>query len=412
MFISKNDKVKDMGAKHKVQWSVKECLLKLLPLVITISFAMDVFVPSIPVMVDYFHSTDTVLQASLYLFMFMVGFTQLLLGFAPHRYSRRVLALGAAVLFFLGSVICSFATHVPMLLIGRVVQAIGATGTYTIAFIFVRDHYDTQRCAIIFSLLLGYNSVVASLAPVIGGILLDLTGAWQSGFYFLMLLGLFVIYRVDKSIPEYEVHAFSEDKGSSVKNLLAILANPYFTLYAMIGASALLGLYLFCALSPAILITQLQNTPFQYGLWFALNALTVFVANALAARLTLRHPLQYIVNKGLILMITGCCLMYYFTNHYFTSLSFMGSMLVITFGIGFAMGSSEAIALEDYEDNSIRATSLFCFIQFFVSGLVGFLISFVALSPVALFMPVLVATLISFLMFSFKHMFKALRKSG
>lgn len=51
-------------------------------------------------------------------------------------------------------------------------------------FIIVRDNFSTQACARLFSILSGINSMVASSAPVIGGLLLDLTRDWHSGFIF------------------------------------------------------------------------------------------------------------------------------------------------------------------------------------------------------------------------------------
>jgi len=376
-----------------LNWSAHQAVWRLFPLVISISFAMDVYVPALPLMGEYFHATRESMQASLYLFMLTVAVSQLLIGPLADRFGRRTVALATAVLFLLGSILCALADSLLTLLVGRVIQAMGACGTYLISFIVVRDNFSTRECGRLFSLLGGVNSIVASLAPIIGGILLDLTHNWRSGFDFLCLLGFCILVAVQCNIPNY-AHTPKKELGNQQQRWRNIINNAYFKCYTLIACSGLLGLYLFCALSPEILINKLQVSGTQYGLWFGLNAATVFIGNLIAARLTNTLTLEKIVQIGLSITLFACSLMLCLNLVDTSELTFMMPMLMITLGIGMSMGCSIALALRDFETNAGKATALISASQFGFSALVGGLIVQFDISPLSLAIPVLLVSLV------------------
>ena len=350
---------------------------------------MDVFVPAIPIMSGFFKTDATVMQASLYVFMLTVGLGQLFVGPLSDKYGRRRITIGAALLFLIGSVISALAQSISTLILARVIQAAGACGTYLLCFIIVRDNFSTTVCARLFSMLCGINAMVASSAPVIGGILLDTTHNWRSTFYFLMLLGLFMSVIAFRTIPNYDYPKQESLLGNIVKTNKLILSNFEFRQYTLIASVCLLGLYLFCALSPGILITQLHLSGTKYGLWFGLNALTVFAANMIASRLTYSFPLTKIVHWGLCWILFSSLLMITLNLNQISIFRFMLPMLCITFGIGISMGTAAALALKDFKEQAGTATALLGACQFFMSGVLGFLTAQWIPAPWLLALPML-----------------------
>ena len=136
-------------------------------------------------------------------------------------------------------------------------------------------------------------------------------------------------------------------------------------------------------------MTQLHLSATQYGLWFGLNAMTVFFTNLIAARLTYSFPLEKTVCFGLILMIASCFLMIVLNFHQFSTVRFMMPMLSLTFGIGLSMGAATALALKDYKQQAGIATALLGACQFGLSGLVGILITQWTPDPLILAIPML-----------------------
>lgn len=364
--------LQDLFKLNPINWSEKQAIRYLFPLIISISFAMDVFVPAIPVMTGFFKTDEKMIQASLYVFMLTVALGQLLVGPLADKYGRRRIAVSAALLFLLGSMMSALAQSIATLIFARMIQAAGACGTYLLCFIIVRDNFSTTVCARLFSVLCGTNAMVASSAPIIGGLLMDISHDWHSTFYFLMLLGLIMSLIAFRTIPDYN---YPKQKSSLLSILEAnkiILSNFEFRQYTLVGCVCLLGLYLFCALSPGILITQLHLSGINYGLWFGLNAMTVFVANMIAARLTYIYPLTKIIHCGLLGIVFSSLLMIALNLHQTNVLRFMLPMLCITFGIGLSMGSAAALALKDFKQQAGAATALLGSCQYFLAGIIGF----------------------------------------
>ena len=347
---------------------------------------MDVFVPAIPTMSLYFKTNGSVIQASLYVFMLTVALGQLFIGSMADRFGRRRITLYAGFLFFAGSLLAALSQSISTLIIARMIQAAGACGTYLLCFIIIRDNFLTTTCARLFSILCGTNAMIASSAPVIGGILLDLTQDWRSGFYFLTILCLIMSFIAFRNIPDYE---YPKQELSYLSVFKMILFNNDFRQYTLIASVSLLGLYLFCALSPGILIDQLHLSPTQYGLWFGLNAMTVFFINILTARLTYLYALEKITRFGLFWIIFSCILMIFLNFYQISVVRFMLSMLCLTIGIGLSMGTATALALKDFKQQAGTATALLGACQFGLSGFIGILTAQWTPKPLSLALPVL-----------------------
>lgn len=390
---------------NPICWTEKQSLFRLFPLIISISFAMDVFVPAIPEMSHFFKTESTTMQASLYIFMLTVALGQLLVGPMADRFGRRLIALSTAFLFFVGSLLAARAPSVPVFIVARIIQASGACGTYLLCFIIVRDNFSTNACARLFSILSGTNSMVASAAPIIGGFLLDFTQDWHSGFYFLTLLGFLMTLVAFRYIPNYNYSKPAPSQLRLPSVMKQMMDNPDFRLYTLIASTSLLGLYLFCALSPGILMTQLHLNGTEYGFWFGLNAMTVFIANMIAARLTYSYPLEKIVLWGLILMILSCFFMIALNLHQCSILSFMLPMLCLTMGIGISMGTATALAIKDFERQAGVATALLGACQFGLAGIFGIVVAQWTPGALSLAIPVLCFSILGFVRvtkFSFK----------
>ena len=374
---------------NPLRWTERQCLLYLFPLIISISFAMDVFVPAIPMMSRFFKTSDSLMQASLYIFMITVALGQIALGPLADHYGRRRIVLCSAFLFLIGSLIAALSSSIHLFIIGRIVQAAGSCGTYLICFIIVRDSFSTPACARLFSLLSGINSMVASFAPIIGGLLIDRTQDWRTCFYFLMLLGLVMNFIAFYRIPNYAYPKQEFSRLNILKTNQLILRNINFRNYALVACVSLLALYLFCALSPGILITHLHLNPTHYGLLFGLNAMTVFIGNLLSARLTYFYPLEKIIRCGLLFIIVSCLLMIYLNYYEVSLIHFMLPMLCMTVGVSLNMGAATALALKDFKLQAGTATALLGACQFGLAGIIGILTSQCKSTPLILAFPVL-----------------------
>src|SRR5438034_9608541 len=85
-------------------------------------------------------------ELGLTLSSFFVAFAlgQLLVGPFSDRFGRKWLVLGGLVVFAAGSVLCAFADTLPFLVLGRVIQALGACAASVLSRAIARDLFEGE----------------------------------------------------------------------------------------------------------------------------------------------------------------------------------------------------------------------------------------------------------------------------
>src|SRR5687768_1569045 len=89
-------------------------------------FAIHLFFPLIPVIKQEFGLADWQAQLTFSIGVFGLATSTLFYGPYADRNGRRPVLLAGLALFTLGSVVAGFATSFPVMLLGRVIQAVGA----------------------------------------------------------------------------------------------------------------------------------------------------------------------------------------------------------------------------------------------------------------------------------------------
>lgn len=106
------------------------------------------------------------------------------------RFGRKRLFLGGLLLFLLGSTLCGFATTLGWLLMGRVVQGVGAAAlsTSSLAVLVVAFPEPRARAQAI-GLWSGIAGVALAAGPLLGGLLTQV-GNWPAIFFVNLPMGL------------------------------------------------------------------------------------------------------------------------------------------------------------------------------------------------------------------------------
>lgn len=118
-------------------------------------------------------------------------------------YGRKKIFQLGMLIFSTGSLFCSLSTTLEMLIISRIIQALGAAGIMSNGLAIVITFIDPR----VRGRAIGINSLVVaaslSVGPVLGGILTQYAG-WPSIFIINIPIGLFGIIITKYKIPETE----------------------------------------------------------------------------------------------------------------------------------------------------------------------------------------------------------------
>ncbi len=122
---------------------------------------------------------------------FFVAFalSQLIVGPLSDRYGRRKVVLAGLVVFAIGSAACFMAASLPQMVVGRVVQALGASAASVLARAIARDLFTGADLGRVLSFVMVAMAAAPGFSPLLGGVLEQSFG-WRSAFVFVGAFGL------------------------------------------------------------------------------------------------------------------------------------------------------------------------------------------------------------------------------
>jgi MFS transporter, DHA1 family, multidrug resistance protein len=305
--------------------------------------AINIFLPSIPKLIDYFKTDYATAQLGLSLFLAAMSVLQLIIGPMSDKYGRRPIMIGGIAAFLLGTLICLAATGIHMFLFGRLVQAFAVAGI-VLSRAIIRDLVSREKAASAIGYVTMGMAVAPMIGPAIGGLLDELYG-WQSSFILLGVLGLIALGFVVTNIPETNA-----SRGASLKAQLAnyrlLLTTPAFWLYALTGATSAGVFFGFLGGAPALASGPLGLSPSSYGLWFAITAFGYVVGNFISGRFSESQGIRRMIIMGTLIALSGCAMPFLlFPTLGVNSLALFGPMLLVGIGNGMALPNATAAAV-------------------------------------------------------------------
>jgi len=302
----------------------------------------DLYLPSLPSLSRYFAVTPAAIQTTLTLFVLGFGVTQLLAGPLSDRYGRRPVALGGYAVYCAASLLCACASSLTVLLVGRLLQAIGCCGVVVAARALVRDSYEPAAGA----QLLARSSSLLALAPLIGPVLggyCQVWLGWRAAFWLLGALSVWFALFARAHWQESNLNPDAEALRPA--RLLAayreVASHPEFRAYVLPAALTYSAIFIFIAGSSFAFIDVLGVTPEHYGLCFA-GGVSGYLGGTLCCRRWLRRrTLQDLLAAGTTLTAIGGCGLWLAVRYDFAS---VGVLLTAQFLVMFAHGINQPCA--------------------------------------------------------------------
>jgi DHA1 family bicyclomycin/chloramphenicol resistance-like MFS transporter len=307
------------------------------------ALGMNIHLPSLPSMTEYFQTDYRLMQLSVALYLAGNAVVQILVGPISDQMGRRPVIMGSIVLFLLATLGCIYAPTAEIFLMFRIAQT-AVAATMVLSRAAVRDMFDTDQAASMIGYVTMGMAVVPMLGPAIGGFLDQWLG-WQANFWLLFLVAAatLAITFVD----------FGETAGRSGKTLLAqfreypeLLRSPRFWGYSL--ASGLASGAFFAYLGGAPFVgTQIYGlSAAALGVWFAAPAVGYFVGNFISGRFSTRIGVNRMVLWGCLINGGGVLLSLMIALAGADSVySFFGLMCFVGLGNGMSIPNATAGAI-------------------------------------------------------------------
>jgi MFS transporter, DHA1 family, multidrug resistance protein len=242
--------------------------------------SIDMYLPGFPAIEREFgvRGVETTMAA----YLVGIAVSQLFYGPISDRFGRKPPLYFGFVLYALGAAGCALATSMPVLMLMRVVQALGGSAGFVIGRAIVRDRCEPHEAARAFSLLMMIVALGPVLAPVAGGFVVTHFG-WRGTFVFQAVLGVVLLAAVHFALRE------SRPESAVTPLNLASVLRTYFRLskdraligYSLVGGFGMGALFSYVTGAPTVLTERYDLSPQEFGALIGLNGFAFMTASRL-----------------------------------------------------------------------------------------------------------------------------------
>ena len=155
-------------------------------------FVMDMYIPVLPAMEDWFGCSTSLVQLGLTTGLIGLAAGQLIFGPLSDRYGRRKPLICAMLLFIISTAGCIFSADVHQFIVMRLFQGLAGSGGVVLSRSIAADKYQGKQLTKMMSMVAAVNGIATVAAPIVGGFI-ALLGGWRAIFWSLIILALILL---------------------------------------------------------------------------------------------------------------------------------------------------------------------------------------------------------------------------
>ena len=283
------------------------------------------------------------------------------------------------ILFLSGTLICALAGDLATMLVGRAIQAIGASSSLVAGRAMATDTAPVGRAAAPLAILTSVTLISPAAAPALGGAVTGI-GGWRALFWILAGLTLIAAALAVRMLPETR-------PGDRAPVHLRRIATTYWQVLRQRGylplalSNALIsgGFFTFLAASPFVLDAA-GATPAQAGLFYSAVA-SAIIGGTLCVPIVLRRWPRALKPAGSVALGSGALAILIVAASGAGLVGLFVAMSLMAFGAGLTGPAMLAEAIEQQRERASAATGLFGTMQMGGAALISTLV--VRLAPSA-----------------------------
>ncbi|PVA11914.1 Bcr/CflA family drug resistance efflux transporter [Pelagivirga sediminicola] len=320
------------------------------------ALAMNIFLPSLPGMAEYFDAPYRLMQLSVALYLAVNAVLQILIGPISDKVGRRPVILWGLAAFLLATIGCALSQSVGMFLLFRMMQA-AIVSAMVLSRAIVRDMVPENQAASMIGYVTMGMAVVPMIGPVFGGIL-DQAFGWQANFWALLVVGALIFW-----IGWADLGETAGKSGLTLtqqfREYPVLCRSLRFWGYAMAAALSSGAFFAYLGGAPYIGDHVFGLEPTQVGFYFGAPAVGYFAGNFISGRFSVRIGVNRMVYWGSLIVTAGIALnLGLFYAGLGSAASFFGLMILMGLGNGMTIPNATAGALSVRPDLAGTASGL------------------------------------------------------
>jgi len=346
-----------------VGFTVLACLLSMFPPV-----TGDIYLPALPQLTADLGGTTAQGQHTLAGYFLGLGLGQLLYGPVADRLGRRPVMLFGSILYVVATIGCFLVSNIEQMIVMRFMQAVAACSGVVISAAIVRDRFDRQESARIYSMLLMARSLGPMFAPILGGILVAFFG-WRGVFGALAVFGVTILLAVIFGLPETRTDAVAAQarSESALGAYAAALGNGTILGYIVTNGFNFAIMFAWISVAPFLLINEYGVPALWFGWIFGTLGMALLISAQLNRRLLRAHDGDAVMLWGAgLTAVAACALLLTVTQGIGGLLGVLVPLFFAIFSLGLVSTNAMAgaLAVDPTRSGSVSAlvgTGQFCF---------------------------------------------------
>ena len=338
--------------------------------------SLTLYLPALPQMARDLHTTDAMAQLTMTACMVGLALGQLLIGPVSDRYGRRRPLLVGVGAYALSSSLCALAPDIGLLLGLRLVQGVGGGACIVIARAIVRDRFETDEVARVFSMLLLVTGIAPVTAPLLGGQLVRIT-SWPGLFVALGGIGALILVAAAWGLQESLPPGTRGTGGMRATGgrFVTVLRDARFVGFTMVLALGTTALFAYVSMSPFVLQGDYGLSAQTFSYVFAGCSVGMMAAGQLGAWLIRRRGASWMLRTGLVVAVTLDCALVVAVAVGAERSVVLPLLMAAVAALPLILPSASALGLAAHRAQAGTATGVMGLAQFGVSGAVAPLVA-------------------------------------
>ncbi len=341
--------------------------------------AIDMYLPSLPVIAQEFGVDDGRVQLTLssYVLGFAIG--QMFYGPMADSLGRKPVIMGGTLIFALAGVACALAQSIEQLTYMRFLHGLSAASASVVINALMRDMFNKDEFSRMVSFVTLVMTIAPLVAPMLGGLLM-LWFSWHAIFWVMAaaaLLGTILVgFNIKETLPKERRQPFH--LRNTLRNFASLFRHKRVLSYMLTSAFSFAGMFSFLSAGPFVYIKLNGVAPEHFGYYFALNIVFLFGMTLVNSRNVRRYGAVNMLRFGLIIQF---CTVLFLLFSSILGLGFWSLVLGVAASMGcISMISSNAMAvvLDDFPHMAGTVSSLAGTLRFGVGAAVGALLALVS----------------------------------
>lgn len=319
----------------------------------------DLYLPAMPSMQQFFHTTVAHIELSVAIYMIGFGIAPLLFGPMSDRFGRKKVVISGVTIAVIGTIIAIMSNNIHMFLVARAIQGCGAGATLSMFRVILRDVVHGKQMAVLASYATMTFNVSPLLGMVLGGYLVHYF-SWHACFIALLIVYVFFIAVFAAFCPETLQERSEFHRKAIISGYGRVLSDAKLLAISLCSGLALSVVYAFATAGPFIFQHYLHLSAISFG-WIGIAlSIASIVFKFVNAKCSMHFALDKIMLSGIALVAVAGLLLLLLN---FNVVNAILSICLASGATAFILSNAMTIGMHHYAKDIGYAASLYGSIQ-------------------------------------------------